>query len=500
MFFTFFLPLLLVFVSYALLTWYNLKIRPKKALQTFLSQGAKIPTLPPNSSDTLAGMRNYVQEHPETKAFIISLYGKAGLAFTDPDLIKEVLSNQKYYTKLAAEWKLNNMLDNKGLLKATGNNWKLHRKIVSEAFQYDLFNGMIPTIIDSVNDVIPLDEKNKKTIYLPGHTDYITSDAVCRIFFGIKSRDEYINGLPAVDEGTAIARKTIEYGNHPWRIIFGEWILNFISDYRKQKERIQNFRNVFGKKIRERMQEIQTSISEGKQSERKDLLEIFLRHRIKYNNDTAQTLSNDEILDEFSVFFVAGKDTTSLLISMSLYCYARNPEWAEKLQKEVDEVFKDIKNINLDQLNSMNVMSAFLNEVLRLYPPVPTLLRRVALEDHKIGPFEIKKGHIVNTIFIANHYNPKYFTNPNEFDPGRWLKTENKDEGTKNPYAYLPFSAGNRNCIGKHLGLIEAKIVIGLILKHFSLSVDPSYELKITNVFFNYGPAQPIPLTLTPKA
>jgi len=311
-----------------------------------------------------------------------------------------------------------------------------------------------------------------------------------------------IGNKTAAEEATYLLAKTMKYNMSPIRFTLGMWALNAFGEYRDLKRRIKEFRRVFGEKIQERMKEISNNSSENTKNtkgKRRDLLQILLEHRINHNNDPKQTLSDKEILDQFAVFYLAGKDTTSLLVSMCLYCYTKYPEYQNLLKQEVRTTITDITKIDHDLLNTMNYLSAFMNEVLRVYPPAPGVLPRVVNKDHYVGDFLLKKGYLINTLFIANNYNPKYFQAPEKFDPSRWLKNDKKEEGWKqNHYSYLPFSAGPRNCIGKHLGLMEAKVILSLIIKNFDVEMEEGFELSMGMLSIGYGPNRTIPLSLIP--
>jgi len=472
-------------------------LRPRRWAKELVAQGASdAPLEKKNPSDILYGFKRVLQDSPDTKAVAMKFPGRVGLFVLDTELIKEVLTNHKYYSKLNNNYELSTLLNARGISKAEGDDWKLHRRIISEAFQYDLFNNMVPLIRDGANEILSLPDNQPKKIQLPDDIEMVTSDAITRIFFGLRSKDVLINGRPASQEATEILRKNRSYSKI--QLAFGNLLMNVSSDYRKQKKRILNFRNVFRKKIQERMQQIQARGTTPQGQNKSDLLEILLQHRIKYDNDFTQTLSDEEILDEFAVFFMAGKDTTSLLVSMTLYCCVTFPEWGEKLIKEVRETVHDLKDLNIELLNSMNVMTAFLSEVLRMYPPAPALLMRTANCDHYIGKMFVRKDYIVNTFFLANNYSPKCFKDPDHFDPNRWMKTEDKDEGIKNPFAFLPFSGGQRNCVGKHLAIFEAKTILCSILKGYNVSIDPGYTLQMGTQTLGYGPVDPIPLNLIP--
>lgn len=497
------IPLLCLFVAIYFFARYQFKIKPKQILETLHSQGASKASFDSSPNDILYGIKKSTQKDPDIKAFARAPAGRIVLNLIDADLIKQVLTNPNNYTKLGKTSELTRMFNRRGITASEGDQWKIHRRIVSEAFQYDLFNDMIPTIVETSTEVLDVPSKQQKTIKVPNHIELITSEVITRIFFGLKSSNVFINGKKASEEATEIIKNNIKYNNSPLRFTIGLWIFNLTSDYRKQKQRIRNFRKVFGQKIQERMKEIQAKeASEDKPTQRKrrDLLEILLQHRITHNYDPSQTLSDEEILDEFSVFFLAGKDTTSLLVSMSLYCYVTYPEWGQKIKKEIDETVQDFSQLNLDTLNSMDNLSAFINEVLRMYPPGPAILPRVAKRDHYIGNFFVKKGYILNTMFIANNYNPKYFEDPETFNPTRWLKFTQNNEGWKNnSFAYLPFSAGPRNCVGKHLALMEAKTILSIIIKNFDIKIEPGFTLKLGTPSLGYGPVPPIPIILKPN-
>ena len=130
-------------------------------------------------------------------------------------------------------------------------------------------------------------------------------------------------------------------------------------------------------------------------------------------------MTDREILDNFFMFCIAGEDTISSLVSMTLYFDEKYFEWGAKLKEEVNIVIGKPEDINLDVINSLTFMSAFLKEVLRLTPPVPIIFLRIALKDHYVGKVFIEKDAVINTSLIGSKFNPKYFDNPEEFNSTR---------------------------------------------------------------------------------
>ncbi len=143
-----------------------------------------------------------------------------------------------------------------------------------------------------------------------------------------------------------------------------------------------------------------------------------------------------------------------------------------------DRVVDDIKKnapragtITLDHLDKMEYLDAFLNEVLRFYPPVGLITRTNTKDINLLGAFIPKNTRIFIPIYLI-HRHPKYWTDPLEFKPERWLKSNGDDEKFHR-FAYLPFSAGGRNCIGQKFAIYEAKLILAPIIREFKIEASP---------------------------
>jgi len=130
---------------------------------------------------------------------------------------------------------------------------------------------------------------------------------------------------------------------------------------------------------------------------------------------------------------------------MAMYEFARSPHYADQAREELRRVTDKASNLSFDDLPKLEFLTAFLKECLRMYPPAVGPMARVAKVDHQIGNIHVKRGTVVNISIIGLLYNPKFYENPNVFDPSRWRDESRKPNDT---YAYIPFSAGPRNCIG----------------------------------------------------
>ena len=157
---------------------------------------------------------------------------------------------------------------------------------------------------------------------------------------------------------------------------------------------------------------------------------------------------------------------------------ARHPEYQKKVQEELDEVFgSSNRPVTADDIKQLRYLTACFKESLRLYPVAP-LYARELVSDLKFGEYNVPAG---TTVLVANeslHRDPRYFPDPEEFRPERFLiKSGDPDaddtrNGKLHPFAYVPFSAGQRNCIGQKYAQMEDKIVLASVLRRLWLECD----------------------------
>lgn len=253
------------------------------------------------------------------------------------------------------------------------------------------------------------------------------------------------------------------------------------------------------KDILDRRQEVMDKLVEliNKRKEGKvaknDLLDLLIK--TQQDPDPANVMTDQDIIDEFFTFVAAGMDTTGHLFTMSLYCLMLHPEYTEELMSEIKQYY-NTDNIDAENLKKMDFMTAFIKETLRMYSPVPAPMPMEATTTHKLGNYTIKEGTIIRPDYFFNNFNEKYFADPYTFKPKRWFEKEVME---LNPYVYIPFSAGPRNCIGQHLAMMEAKIMISEFLNRFDYkcSTQP-YEPKFLMRML-YEPVPEYLIDLTPK-
>ncbi|XP_063706633.1 probable cytochrome P450 9f2 [Culicoides brevitarsis] len=190
--------------------------------------------------------------------------------------------------------------------------------------------------------------------------------------------------------------------------------------------------------------------------------------------EVKQTWSDTDLAAQCFLFFVAGFDTTSTLLTFASYELAVNDEVQEKLFAEIKETKQKLmgRPINYELLQKMEYLDAFVSEVLRVHPPGFLTDRYcnndTEIEDHEGKKFTIPKGSMIWSNIYGIHHSHKYFPNPEKFDPERFLGA-NKEKII--PNSYIPFGLGPRACIGSRFALMEGKIILYSILSEFKFEV-----------------------------
>jgi len=172
---------------------------------------------------------------------------------------------------------------------------------------------------------------------------------------------------------------------------------------------------------------------------------------------------HQQVVDEMKQYLWAGTETTALTLAWCLYLLSANPGVTERIREEANRVCGD-REPRWDEVQQLTFTRQVIQETMRLYPPIWALIR-IAAEDDEIDGTKVSKGDkIVMCTYIA-HHNPKYWTEPEKFDPDRFSRERMKK---RVKYSYLPFAAGRRACIGGALSQIENTLALVTLLRRFS--------------------------------
>jgi len=209
--------------------------------------------------------------------------------------------------------------------------------------------------------------------------------------------------------------------------------------------------------------------------ERRDLLTNLIDASMeKSDSQKVSEFTDRDLLGNIFIFLFAGHETTASTLSFAVALLATHPEEQEELYKHVRSVVPDGHLPTYHDVPRLTRVLAVINETLRLLSPA-TLLMKKAAEDCVIQtnsgkPLPVPKGTMLVTMISAMHHNPKYWPDPYEFRPDRFLGDYNKD-------AFIPFGAGARACIGRRFSEIEQIAVLSVIVLHYKITVldEPQY-------------------------
>ncbi|KAL1764808.1 cytochrome P450 3A31, partial [Sigmodon hispidus] len=236
---------------------------------------------------------------------------------------------------------------------------------------------------------------------------------------------------------------------------------------------------------------------DSKQKHRVDFLQLMMNtHSNSKDKESHKALSDMEIIAQSVIFIFAGYETTSSTLAFALHSLATHPDVQKKLQEEIDAALPNKAPPTYDKVMEMEYLDMVLNEILRLYP-IGSRLERVCKQDVQIDGVFIPKGSVVMVPVYALHQDPQYWPEPEEFRPERFSK-ENK--GSINPYVYLPFGNGPRNCIGMRFALMNMKLALTKVLQSFSFQPckETQIPLKISRKAM-FQPEKPIVLKVVQR-
>ena len=220
----------------------------------------------------------------------------------------------------------------------------------------------------------------------------------------------------------------------------------------------------------------------------------FLDVLMHAKTEDGKELSLDDIQEEVDTFMFEGHDTTAAAMTWATYLIGRHPGVQRRLHEELDAIFGDDKTrpVTMDDIKKFEYLERVIKESLRIFPAVP-FMSRIISEDCEIDGHTIPKDAEVTVLIYAIHHNPEVWHDPETFDPERFT-TENS--AGRHPFAFIPFSAGPRNCIGQRFALLEEKVILSQLLRNFTItSYDEQQDLRMVGDLV-LRPAKPLNITL----
>lgn len=423
----------------------------------------------------------------------------------DPELIKQIsvkdfdhFQDHRGFTDAKADKFWGNTLF---FLK--GEKWRQMRATLSPAFTGSKMRQMFELVAECVDEVVNhflkrIENGEKVSVEMKDFFSRYTNDVIASCAFGLKinsfvdkDNDFFINGKSLMNfTGTKNILKMIFMGRLPAvaRALgislvdkavgrsFHKTIMDTMK-YRKEK-------NIFRPDMINIMMQVRDGTLKYQSDDGKKEQEGFATVEESEVGKIAvnRKWNDDEIVAQCFLFFAAGFDTSSTLLTFVSYELTVNPDIQQKLYEEIAEMDQQLdgKRIGYDALQKMKYMDQVICETLRKWPPAPQN-DRVCVKDYVFNiddksKFNMEKGSTCLYTVYGIHHDPKYFPEPENFDPERF-----NDENKNNikPGTYIPFGIGPRNCIGSRFALMEIKAILYYMLLHFSFEPNEKTVIPI---------------------
>ncbi|CAM3626647.1 cytochrome P450 [Flavobacterium chungbukense] len=337
----------------------------------------------------------------------------------------------------------------KGLLTVDGDFWLKQRRLIQPAFHKQKMNQLVDnmklTIVGELDDI----SINNEIDLFPVMSE-LAFNVVAKSLFQFSIVEEKLNRIKYIIEAVQnFLIKEIRLPHKAW------WFS--ISGQVNKHLQLAEENNLIIREIIEQRIEAKDEIN--------DLLNMLLETRYE---DTGEGMSVEQLIDEIKILFIAGHETTANALTFTLHLLGNHPNVQQKVFDEIVQIESETDDV-VEQLQKMTYTNAVLNESMRLYPPA-WITDRQNVEDDSLGKFNIKKGTLIGVSFYELHRNEKYWKNPNDFIPERFLGEQKK----YSMQYFYPFGAGPRMCIGAGFAIYEMCLAISHIIKKYKITSSKS--------------------------
>ena len=408
----------------------------------------------------------------------LRLPGRPILLFSHPDLIEQVLVTQaRHFVKHFGLRVYKPVLGN-GLVTSEGDFWRRQRKLSAPAFQGARLAGYARLMVESTAAMLDAWHAEARRagagasagagagtgapapVRRDVHADMmrLTLEVACRTLFGGGA----LADPHAVGDAMEQALRALD-------VRFGRWLP--VPDWfptpanLRLKRALRTLDDVVAGLVARRRG------ADGSTGDGNDLLSMLVRAR---DEDDGSAMTDAQLLDEVRTIFLAGHETTALALTYALFLLAGHPDAQAALGAELDAVLAGRPPAYAD-LPRLAYTRQVVTEAMRLYPPAD-VLGREAIADTTVNGIDVPRG---TTVFMSQwvmHHDPRYFPDPDRFDPGRWTP---EFERALPRFAYFPFGGGPRFCIGQSFALAEAVLILATICRQFRFAPVPGFQLEL---------------------
>jgi cytochrome P450 len=378
------------------------------------------------------------------------LLGRSIMLVNSPEAIHRILvENPGNYRRSPASIRVLRPLTGDGLLLSTGDDWRLQRRTIAPALAPRTLPVLARHIVDCAGEAIAsLRSQTDEPLNLLAAMQNLALDIAGRSMFSLATRQF----------GADMRRMLAEFSQRHTRLRLLDLVLTpsvatpgDLGRRRFQRRWMALIASV-----------VQARLAQPVSDVPRDLFDLLVTAR---DPETGAGFSREQLRDQAATLILAGHETTAVTLFWSLVLLAGVPD-------EQDRIASEAGAIDLTPDTAMEIMPrlvrtrAVVNETLRLYPPAFTLARQ-AIADDRAGSIAIPRGSVLMIAPWVLHRHRQYWRDPDAFDPARFLP----DAPQPPRFAYLPFGAGPRVCVGAQFALAEATLVLAMLVRAFRITL-----------------------------
>ncbi|XP_060653760.1 cytochrome P450 4p1-like isoform X1 [Drosophila nasuta] len=403
-------------------------------------------------------------------SFIEYGFGIAIYNITDAESAELVLNDQNLITKSIIYDFLHPALCT-GLLTSTDKKWHSRRRLVTPTFHFNIL-GQFEEIFkaESFKFVQQFNGASEISISVSELIPRFTLNCICETAMGVKLDDMAEKGDLYRENFTMIDKSFVRRLSNPFF-----WNKTLYEYFRPKADAsslkvVHDFSNEI---IAKRRILLEADLQHRKTTQDADE-DIYVNNKPRFAMlDTLIFAETDGLIDhkgiceEVDTLMFEGFDGTSIglifaLMNMSLYA-----DKQELCYQEINEyIADDFSNLDINQIGKLKYLDCFIKETMRMFPSVPVTGRQAVRETELANGLILPAGTQISLHIFDIHRSPRYWDSPDKFQPERFLPENCRDRHT---YAYIPFSAGQRNCIGQKYAMLEMKTLLIVVLKHYKI-------------------------------
>jgi cytochrome P450 len=376
---------------------------------------------------------------------------------TDPDLVERLLvSDADRFRKPDFQADAIGDLLGDGLLLSEGETWREQRRLANPAFSMARVAGFDEGIVDHATDRVD-DWPVGGTVDVEAEMTHVTLDVILDVMLGVSLPDERVDAV-----GDALEPVGARFEPDPVRFAAPEWLP--MPDDREFAAAVAELDDLVDDIVAAR----EGTVGESDDGGPMDFLSVLLRARNRGEQPP------DRLRDEVMTTLLAGHDTTALTLTYTWFLLSEHPAVEARLHEELDDALDEGSEPTIDDVQELDYLDWVIHESMRLYPPVYNIFRTPE-EPVELDGYRVPPDAPIMLPQWAVHRSADHWDDPETFDPERWRPERRAD---RHRFAYFPFGGGPRHCIGKHLALLEAKLIVATVASDYRLRYEGETPLS----------------------